>query len=143
MQTTPQQGQEGQEGQEGQGQEGQGQEGQEGQRQETTRRRQEVARCHTAAPPHLERTSEWLGVRAGDAVEVAGQRGRSTSWSFLAHVRNVRTGEEWIEVVGGRAGSRAVRSFRPELVFAPSPRSGRRAQRAPRAPLVDSPRLPL
>jgi len=70
-------------------------------------------------------------------------RARSTSWSFLAHVRNVRTGEEWVEVVGGRAGSRAVRSFRPEVVFAPAPRSARRGARATRAPLADSPRLPL
>ena len=94
-------------------------------------------------PSHLMRTTDWSGVRAGDPVEVAGLRARSAKWSFLAHVRNVRTGEEWVEVVGGRAGSRAVRSFRPELVFAPSPRSARRGARAMRAPLADSPRLPL
>ena len=94
-------------------------------------------------------------MRTGDPVEVAGLRARSTSWSFLAHVRNVRTGEEWVEVVGGRAGSRAVRSFRPEQIFAPAPRPGRRraggaggAGAAPgaggaRAPLSDAPRLPL
>jgi hypothetical protein len=83
--------------------------------------------------PHLERTGQWSGVRTGDPVEVAGVRARSTSWSFLAHVRNVRTGEEWVEVVGGRAGSRAVRSFRPEQIFPPGSRSS----------LVDAPRLPL
>ena len=104
---------------------------------------EETPRPTTPRPTHLERTTEWSGVRAGDPVEVAGPRARSATWSFLAHVRNVRTGEEWIEVVGGRAGSRAVRSFRPELVFAPSSRSARRAARAMRAPLAESPRLPL
>lgn len=100
------------------------------------------------APSHLERSCEWSGVRAGDPVEVAGVRARTTSWEFLAHVRNVRTGEEWVEVVGGREGSRAVRSFRPEQIFAPSPRPARggrgaRGARGDRAPLVDAPRLPL
>jgi hypothetical protein len=98
------------------------------------------------SPSHLRRSSEWAGVRAGDPVEVTGVRGRSTSWSFVAHVRNERTGDEWVEVVGGRAGSRAVRSFRPEQIFAPSPRATRRGVKgagAPRAPLADAPRLPL
>ncbi|MDA8314785.1 MAG: hypothetical protein M0010_06365, partial [Actinomycetota bacterium] len=97
----------------------------------------------TMSPSHLERASEWSGVRAGDPVEIAGLSARSTSWSFLAYVRNVRTGEEWVEVVGGRAGRRAVRCFRPELVFDPSPRSARRAVRAKRASLASSPRLPF
>lgn len=95
---------------------------------------------------HLERSTEWAGVRTGDPVEVSGVRARSTSWSFLAHVRNVRTGEEWVEVVGGRPGSRAVRSFRPEQIFSPSPRSARGGGKAPRgarAPLSEAPRLPL
>lgn len=102
----------------------------------------------SSSPPHLERSSEWSGVRTGDAVEVAGVRSRSSSWSFLAHVRNARTGEEWVEVVGGRDGSRAVRSFRPEQIFPPAPRSARSARSArrgdaARVPLVDAPRLPL
>ncbi|HVC15044.1 MAG TPA: hypothetical protein VND62_09320 [Acidimicrobiales bacterium] len=107
-----------------------------------------------AAPSHLERTTEWSGVRAGDPVEVAGLRARSASWTFLAHVRNVRTGEEWVEVVGGRPGSRAVRSFRSEQILPPSARPARgtgraggsragRAGRAPAAPLADAPRLPI
>jgi hypothetical protein len=79
-------------------------------------------------------------MRPGDRVEVAGMRARAAAWSFLAHVRNVRTGEEWVEVVGGRAGSRAVRSFRPEQIFAPSRRPGRGTTRAP---LSEAPRLPL
>ncbi len=97
---------------------------------------------------HLERSSEWAGVRAGDPVEVAGLRSRATSWEFVAHVRNARTGEEWVEVVGGRPGSRAVRSFRPEQIFAPVPRSARgarvaRGRAGGRVPLADEPRLPL
>ncbi len=102
--------------------------------------RRRARRDAAGLPAHLERTAEWSGVRSGDPVEVAGDRARSAAWSFLAHVRNLRTGEEWVEVVGGRSGSRAVRSFRPDQIFAPSPRAGRRA---PRAPLSDEPRLPL
>jgi hypothetical protein len=108
-----------------------------------TRRKQKGARQEVPGPSHLLRSTEWSGVRVGDPVEVAGSRARSATWTFLAHVRNVRTGEEWVEVVGGRAGSRAVRSFRPELVFAPSSRSTGRGARALRASLADAPRLPL
>ncbi|MGH8987844.1 MAG: DUF7246 family protein [Acidimicrobiales bacterium] len=104
------------------------------------RDRSPAALAAEKAAAHLERKAEWAGVRAGDRVEIAGNRARSATWSFLAHVRNVRTGDEWVEVVGGRAGSRAVRSFRPESVFAPSPR-GSRGPRA--APLTEVPRLPL
>jgi len=94
------------------------------------------------APSHLERAGEWAGVRAGDPVRVRGVRTRSASWSFLAHVRNVRTGEEWVEVVGGSQGKRAVRSFRPELILPPAPRGGRRSSSSV-PPLVDAPRLAL
>ncbi len=66
-------------------------------------------------------------MHAGDRVQVAvaASRIRGASWSFLAHVANVRTGEEWVEVVGGRPGDRSVRSFRPDQVYAPSARPGR------------------
>ena len=40
------------------------------------------------------------------------------SWQFVAHVTNGETGEVWVEVVGGRAGDRAVRSFRPDQLYA-------------------------
>ncbi len=30
---------------------------------------------------------------------------------------NTDTGDEWIEVVGGKPGDRSVRSFRPDRVF--------------------------
>jgi hypothetical protein len=104
------------------------------------RARRRAGQPAAAVAAHLERATAWAGVRTGDPVEVAGVRARSTTWSFLAHVKNVRTGEEWVEVVGGRTGSRSVRSFRPEQIFAPSTRASRRV---PRSPLSDAPRLPL
>ena len=54
----------------------------------------------------------------------------------MAHVTNGETGEAWVEVVGGRGGDRAVRSFRPDQLYAafgpsrPRPLVGR----CPRAP---------
>ncbi len=59
------------------------------------------------------------------------------SWAFVAHVTNGETGEEWVEVVGGRAGDRAVRSFRPDQLYAASARPGRDPS------LADAPGLPL
>jgi hypothetical protein len=75
-------------------------------------------------PADLKRTTNWAGLRAGDAVQVDGTRLRGASWSFVAHVANVETGEEWVEVVGGRSGDRAVRSFRPDQIYAASARIG-------------------
>ena len=48
---------------------------------------------------------------------------------------NGETGEAWVEVVGGRAGDRAVRSFRPDQLYAPvgPPRPRPVAGRRPRA----------
>lgn len=80
---------------------------------------------------HLVRVEEWSGVRAGDPVEVAGTRLRGARWTFLAHVRNAASGAEWVEVVGGRGGDRALRSFRPDQVFPVvgwSAKSGRSAK---------------
>ena len=74
------------------------------------------------------------------AVEVSGTRLRSAKWEFVAHVQNVVTGDEWIDVVGGRSGDRTLRSFPPERVFAPAGKLGRRQ---PRPSLADAPRLPL
>lgn len=98
--------------------------------------------AHTSAPAagaHLVRSSTWAGLRTGAPVEVAGVRGRASTWTFLAHVHNERTGEEWVEVVGGRPGSRAVRSFRPEQIFSPSGRP----QAGARPSLAEAPQLPL
>ena len=70
-------------------------------------------------------------------MRVEGTRLRGASWSFVAHVANAETGEEWVEVVGGRSGDRAVRSFRPDQLYAPSARPGRDPS------LADAPGLPL
>ena len=85
----------------------------------------------------LRRTTRWAGLRPGDQVLVDGTRLRAASWQFVAHVRNGETGEEWVEVVGGRPGDRSVRSFRPQQVYAASARPGRDPS------LADAPGLPL
>ncbi len=71
---------------------------------------------------------------------MSGTRLRSAKWEFIADVRNVVTGDEWIEVVGGKSGDRKLRSFQPERVFAPATKHPRRS---PRSSLADEPRLPL
>jgi hypothetical protein len=88
-------------------------------------------------PSDLRRTIRWAGLAPGDPVLVTGTRIRGATWSFVAHVANVETGEVWVEVVGGRAGDRAVRSFRPEQIYAPSARPGRDLS------LAEAPGLPL
>jgi hypothetical protein len=88
-------------------------------------------------PTDLHRMTSWAGLRPGDAVRVTGTRLRGASWSFVAHVSNAETGEEWVEVVGGRAGARAVRSFRPDQLYAAGARPGRDLS------LAEAPGLPL
>jgi hypothetical protein len=85
----------------------------------------------------LQRSTSWAGLKSGDPVLVTGTRIPRASWSFVAHVANAETGEEWVEVVGGRSGDRAVRSFRPDQLYAPSSRPGRDPS------LADAPGLPL
>lgn len=96
----------------------------------------EVAASQAGA---LTRTEQWAGLKPGDAVEVRGTRLRSASWSFMAHVANPATNQEWVEVVGGKSGDRKVRSFRPEQVF---PYRGAK-HRGEVASLADSPQLPF
>jgi hypothetical protein len=88
-------------------------------------------------PADLARSTQWAGLRPGDPVQVEGTRLRSATWNFVAHVSNVETGEEWVEVVGGKPGDRAVRSFRPDQLYAKSARPGRDPS------LADAPGLPL
>jgi hypothetical protein len=88
---------------------------------------------------NLVRTDAWAGLRPGDPVEVTGTRLRSASWSYVAHVRNEATGEEWVEVIGGRSGDRKIRSFHPEQVFPPT---GRGRGAGP-ASLAEAPQLPF
>ncbi len=85
----------------------------------------------------LRRTTRWAGLSPGDPVRVVGTRLRGASWEFVAHVTNDETGESWVEVVGGRAGDRAVRSFRPAQLYAPDARPGRDPS------LADAPGLPF
>lgn len=103
-----------------------------------------------ARPARLQRSGTWAGVRAGEPVEVVGTRMRGASWTFLAHVRNEASGDEWVEVVGGRGADRSVRSFRPDRVFPAlgRPAAGRRAPqgragRRQRPSLAEAPQLPL
>jgi hypothetical protein len=90
-----------------------------------------------AAVADLSRSTLWAGLRPGDPVQVDGTRLRGASWHFVAHVTNRETGETWVEVVGGRAGDRSVRSFRPDQLYAPSARPGHDLS------LADAPGLPL
>ena len=106
----------------------------------TGRRRTQAASVQEQPSGNLRRQASWAGVHRGDAVEVSGTRLRSAKWEFIAFVRNIATGEEWVEVVGGKSGDRKVRSFPPERVFAPAAKSGKSV---PRQSLADAPRLPL
>ena len=85
----------------------------------------------------LRRKKRWAGLQPGDPVHVDGTRLRGASWEFVAHITNGETGEVWVEVVGGRAGDRAVRSFRPDQLYAATARPGRDPS------LDDAPGLPL
>lgn len=49
----------------------------------------------------------------GTELAIRGERGR---FRFVKHVRNTRTGLEWIDVYGGPSGHETIRSFRPERV---------------------------
>jgi hypothetical protein len=89
------------------------------------------------APSDLHRNTRWAGLRPGDPVVVSGTRMRGASWSFVAQVANAETGEVWVEVVGGRSGDRAVRSFRPDQIYAASAKPGRDPS------LADAPGMPL
>lgn len=90
-----------------------------------------------ALPAHLQRSTDWHGLRPGDPVDIAGVAGRGLRFAFRAHVRNTRLGSESIEVVGGRPGEQRIRSFRPDQVY---PAGGRR-RGSPS--LADAPQLPL
>src|SRR5580658_6262416 len=69
----------------------------------TTRRRR-VPVGEGRAPGKLRREPVWAGVAKGELVDVADTGLRSATWEFVAHVRNLETGDEWIEVVGGKDG---------------------------------------
>ncbi len=84
------------------------------------------------ADGRLRRDRRWAGLRPGDPVAVPdGPRG--ATFSFMAHVTNTVTGDEWVEVVGGTRGDRKVRAFRPDQVYPPGGSSS----------LADAPQLPF
>jgi hypothetical protein len=89
---------------------------------------------------NLVRTTNWAGVSAGDAVVVDGVKERRQSWTFVAHVSNEVTGEEWIEVRGGRTGEAKGRAFRTELIY---PASAKKGSRLMGLPLAFAPQLPI
>ncbi|MHB2029321.1 MAG: hypothetical protein ACYCPT_10955 [Acidimicrobiales bacterium] len=74
----------------------------------------------------ITRSNAWHGVRTGDAVVVNTSKERRQNWSFVAHAQNVTTGDEWIEVRGGRRGESKGRSFRPQLIYPGNSRRGSR-----------------
>jgi hypothetical protein len=74
----------------------------------------------------ITRSNAWHGVRAGDVVVVNTNKERRQNWAFVAHAHNVTTGDEWIEVRGGRRGESKGRSFRPDLIYPGSSRRGSR-----------------
>lgn len=86
------------------------------------------------------RSSQWNGVREGDAVVVNAPKERRQNWTFVAHVVNEATGDEWIEVRGGRVGEAKGRSFRPEMIF---PGEARKGARIIGLSLATAPKLPL
>lgn len=86
------------------------------------------------------RTRQWHGVRSGDAVVVNGPKERRQQWTFVAHVLNEATGNEWVEVRGGRVGEMKGRSFRPEMIF---PSGSRKGARVVGLSLASAPQLAL
>ncbi|MGH3733930.1 MAG: hypothetical protein ACRDVC_11280 [Acidimicrobiales bacterium] len=86
------------------------------------------------------RSSRWNGVRAGDPVVVNAPKERRQHWTFVAFVVNEATGDEWVEVRGGRVGKAKGRSFLPELIF---PGEARRGARIVGLSLAMAPKLPL
>ncbi len=104
-------------------------------------------RAASTAAAHLERSETWNGLRAGDKVVVSGLGIRGATWEFRAHVLNRHNGSESVEVVGGRAGDRTVRSFEPERIYpvVGRKRSGTRsaASGGDQLSLAEAPQLPL
>lgn len=79
-------------------------------------------------------------MRDGDPVVVNGPKERRQHWTFVAHVINEATGEEWIEVRGGRVGEAKGRAFRPEMIF---PSTARKGSKIEGLSLASAPQLSL
>jgi hypothetical protein len=89
---------------------------------------------------NLRRLTQWNGVSAGDAVIVDDERERRSSFTFVAHVTNLASGDAWVEVHGGKANAQRTRSFRPEQIF---PATAKKGSRIVGPSLADAPRLDL
>jgi hypothetical protein len=88
----------------------------------------------------VKRSTFWNGVGKGERVVVNGVKERRQQWVFVAHVRNEDTGDEWVEVRGGRPGESKTRAFRTELIH---PWSTKKGSRAVGPSLVAAPRLAI
>ncbi|MDE2281734.1 MAG: hypothetical protein KGJ92_03050 [Actinomycetales bacterium] len=86
------------------------------------------------------RSRTWAGLAEGDPVVVNAPKELRQQWVFVAHGRNETTGEEWVEVRGGRPGEGRGRSFRPELIY---PIAAKRGLRVTGQSLQDAPQLSL
>jgi hypothetical protein len=86
------------------------------------------------------RTTVWHGVRFGDNVVVNAPKELRQTWIFVAHVLNEATGEEWVEVRGGRVGESKGRSFRCELIY---PSGAKKGARVVGLSLATAPQLAL
>jgi len=86
------------------------------------------------------RSTEWNGLRAGDDIVVNLPKELKMSWVFIAHVLNTATGDEWVEVRGGRNGETKGRSFRPELIY---PRTAKKGSKIVGPSIAQAPRLSL
>jgi hypothetical protein len=86
------------------------------------------------------RTTAWHGVRFGDKVVVNAPKELRHTWTFVAHVLNEATDEEWVEVRGGRVGESKGRSFRCELIY---PSGAKRGSRVVGLSLATAPQLAL
>jgi hypothetical protein len=86
------------------------------------------------------RAGTWHGVRVGDPVVVNAPKERRQQWTFVAHVVNEATGDEWVEVRGGRVGESKGPSFLPELIY---PSGARKGSRVVGLSLATAPQLAL
>lgn len=86
------------------------------------------------------RFAAWNGVRCGDAVVVNGAKERRQHWTFVAFAVNEATGDEWVEVRGGRTGESKGRSFHPDMIF---PYGSRKGSRVVGLSLASAPQLML
>ena len=100
----------------------------------------EMARRRPAPPSRFQRSETWQGLVPGDPVAVNVERETKANFEFVAHVTNPETGDEWIELRGGKAGESRIRSFRPDTVYL---RSARKGTKFIGLPLSAAPCLPF